>query len=80
MGQDRRDGGVFSGGFGFFQTRLGMGTYNRERKETALRQFATDKDALWGGGLRVPVGNRIAHAAAALTWGLSMPTNMGAIP
>ena len=46
-----------------------MGTYNREREATILRQFATDKDALWGGGLRVPIGNRIAHAAAALTWG-----------
>ena len=61
--------GFSLGGFGFFQTRLGMGTYNRERKATILRQFATDKDALRDGGLRVPIGNRIAHAAAALTWG-----------
>ena len=61
--------GFSLGGFGFFQTRLGMGTYNRERKATILRQFATDKDALWDSGLRVPIGNRIAHAAAALTWG-----------
>ena len=61
--------GFSLGGFGFFKTRLGMGTYNRERKATSLRQFNTDKDALRGGGLRVPIGNRIAHAAAALTWG-----------
>ena len=57
------------GGFGFFKTRLGMGAYSRERKAAILRQFTTDKDALWGGGLRVPIGNRIAHAAAALNWG-----------
>ena len=38
-------------------------------RQPFLRQFATDKDALWDGGLRVPIGNRIAHAAAALTWG-----------
>ena len=61
--------GFSLGGFGFSQARLGMGTYNRERNATILRQFSTDKDALRGGGLRVPVGNRIAHAAAALTWG-----------
>ena len=57
------------GGFGFPKTRLGIGTYNRERKATILRQFAADKDSVWGGGLRVPIGNRIAHAAEALTWG-----------
>lgn len=57
------------GGFGFFQTRLGSGAYNRERKATVLRQFATEKDALWGAGVRVPVGSRVAHAASALTWG-----------
>ena len=56
-------------GFGFFKTRLFTGAYNRKRKATAIRQFATDKDALRGGGLRVPIGNRIAHAAAALCWG-----------
>ena len=43
------------GGFGFFKTRLGVGTYNRERKATILRQFDTEKDALWGGGIRVPI-------------------------
>ena len=57
------------GCFGFCETRLRMGAYNPERKATTLRQFATDKDASWGGGLRVPIGNRIAHAAASLTWG-----------
>ena len=61
--------GFSLGGFGFFKTRLVMGTYNRERKATILRQFTTDMDALRGGGLRAPIGNRIAHAAAALTWG-----------
>ena len=46
-----------------------MGEYNRERKESILRQFNTDKDALRVGGLRVPIGSLIAHAAASLTWG-----------
>ena len=46
-----------------------MGAYNRGRMATILREFNTDKDALWGGGLLVPIGNRIAHADAALTWG-----------
>lgn len=46
-----------------------MGTYNRERKAAILRQFNTDKGSLRGADLLVPIGNRIAHAAAALTWG-----------
>ena len=60
-------------GFGFFKTRLGMGTYNRERNATILRKFNSGKEALRGSVLRVPIGNRIAHAAAALTWGTSHP-------
>ena len=55
-----------------------MGTYNRERKATTIRQFTTDKDPLWAGGLRVPIGHRIAHAAAALTWcTINMHTRRG---
>ena len=61
------------GGFGFPKTRMGVATYSRGRKSTILRQFNTDKDALWGGGIRVPIGNRIARAAAALTWGTLNP-------
>ena len=45
-----------------------MGTYNRERKAAILRHLNNYKDALWGVGFRAPIGNRIAHAAAALTW------------
>ena len=69
--------GFSMGGFGFFKTRLGMGAYNRERKATILRQFIADKDALWGGGLRFPIGNRVAHASAALTWGAMNPDKPG---
>lgn len=57
------------GGFGFFNTRLGMGTYNLGRKTTIPRRYDTAKDALWGAGLRAPIGNRIARDAAALTLG-----------
>ena len=56
-------------GFGFFKTSLGTGTYKRERKASSLRQGITDKDRFWDKGLRVPIGNRVAHASAALTWG-----------
>ena len=69
--------GFSLGGFGFFKTRLGMGTYNRERKADILRKFTTDKDALWGGGLRGPIGNRISHDAAALTWGTANTYKLG---
>ena len=58
----------FPWGFGFFETRSAMGAYNRERKAAILRKFTNDKDAIWGGGLRVPIGNRISHDAASLTW------------
>ena len=57
------------GGFGYFRMRLGTGTYNRERKPTIMRQFSTVGDALWGAGLRAPIGNRISHSASDLTWG-----------
>ena len=62
-------------GFGFFTCKLGIGTNNRERKATALRQSALDRDALWGNGIRVPLGNRICHGSAALTWGCLQDTN-----
>ena len=57
------------GGFVFFQTRMRRGKYNREREETVLRQFSTDKDAMRDFCARAPAANRIAHDAAALTWG-----------
>ena len=56
-------------GFGFPTCRIGDGAYNRERMSTILRQSATDRDALWDSGTRVPTGNRFSHASAALTWG-----------
>ena len=34
-------------GFGFFETKLGTGTYNREKKASVIRQSQTDKDWLW---------------------------------
>ena len=50
-----------------------MGTLNRERKATIFRQYNTDKDALREGCLRVPIGNRVALSASALTWGALNP-------
>ena len=55
---------------------IGAGTYSRERKNTTLRQATTDRDALWGIGIRVPLGNRFCHAGAALTWGNLHDTNV----
>ena len=49
-------------------TRLTMEAYSRDRTATTQREFATDKDAIWGGCCRAPIGNRIAHAADALIW------------
>ena len=72
--------GFSLGGFGFFSARLGVGAYNRERKATILRQFVTEKDSLRIVGLRPPIGIRIGHDAAALTWGIpSLRINMGAL-
>ena len=56
-------------GFGFLTTSLGTGAYKRERKSSSLRQGITDKDRFWDSGLRVPIGNRVAHASASLSWG-----------
>ena len=64
-------------GFGFSKTRLGLETCNRDQKATISRQFETDKDTLWGGGLRAPIGNRVARAAASLTWGTLTPDRHG---
>ena len=36
----------------------------------------TDRDRLWDGGMRVPVGNRIAYGAAAMLWGTISPDNV----
>lgn len=55
------------GGFWFPHPRLGMGAYNRERKATAMRKFPPKKHTLRHIGPRVPIGNRIGRAAAALT-------------
>ena len=35
-------------GFGFFETKLARGTYNREKKAFVLRQGNVDKDLLFG--------------------------------
>ena len=56
-------------GFGFFETKLGTGTYNREKKARILRQGQTDKDWLWGNGLRVPISTRFAQGGSSLSWG-----------
>ena len=69
MGATRRNGQFLLGGFGFLQTLLGMWGYNGERNETTSLQSAAEKDALWDSGFRGPIGNRISHAEAALTWG-----------
>ena len=60
-----------------FQNTCGAGTYSRGRKAGISSQFKTDKEALWGGGLRAPVGNRFAHASSALTWGAINPDKPG---
>ena len=65
------------GGFGFPSARLGVGAYNRGRKAIIPREFDTEKNALWSAGLRAPIGNRIAHAAAALTYGTLPPGKPG---
>lgn len=45
-------------------SRLGVGAYNREQRATILRLFGTEKDSMWGAGLRAPIGNRIAHSSS----------------
>ena len=57
-------------GFGVFKTSLGAGAYKLEREASSLRHGITDKDRFWGKGLRVPIGNRVAKASGALTWGV----------
>ena len=53
-------------GFDFSTTPLCTGTYKREREVFFLRQGIEDKDRFGGKGLRVPIGNRVAHASDAL--------------
>ena len=48
---------------------MAVGVYNKERKATLQRQGLTERDRLWDQGVRIPVGTRIAHAAATLQWG-----------
>ena len=56
-------------GFGFFETKLGTDTYNREKKARILRHGQTDKDWLWENGLRVPISTRFAVGGASINWG-----------
>ena len=63
-------------GFGFPDRKIGTGTYNRDRKADVLRQPATDRDALWGAGIRVPIGDRFSRASASLTWGCLQESNV----
>ena len=56
-------------GFGFFQTRIGTWTYNKERKATTVRQAFAEKGRFWELGLREPKGNRVSTDCAALNWG-----------
>ena len=63
-------------GFGQFNATLGIGVFNKERRSTLIRQGLTDRDRLWGGGVRVPIGNRIAHGAAALLRGTMSAENI----
>ena len=65
------------GGFWFFGALLDVRTYNRGRKGATPRQFGAEKDARWGDGLREPIGNRVDHAAATLTWGTLTPEKPG---
>ena len=64
-------------GFGFFDVKIGTGTYNRERKATISRQSAPERDAMWDLGIRVPFGDRICFGAASLTWGTINDTSVG---
>ena len=56
-------------GFGFSQTPLGVRKYNREKKASIPRQGISDRDRFWDAGIRAPIGRRIAHASASLSWG-----------
>ena len=56
-------------GFLFFTVKMGALNYNRERRDSVLRQSLTGRDTMWGQGLRVPFGDRICHGAASLSWG-----------
>ena len=55
--------------FGFPKTTVSSGNYNRQAKSCIIRQRHTDKDALWGNGLRAPIGARVGRAGSALNWG-----------
>ena len=62
-------------GFGFFTTTVGAGAYNRGEKSTVPRQSITDRDALRGMGIRVPMGDRFRHASASLQRGCLHESN-----
>ena len=63
-------------GFGQFNAVLAVGVYNKERKASLLRQGLTERDRLWDRGIRVPIGNRIAHGAATMCWGSMTSENV----
>ena len=50
--------------FGQFGGPLAIGVYIMERSATLRRQGKTERDRLWGKGIRAPIGARIAHAAS----------------
>ena len=56
-------------GFGFFETSLVTCTYNRAKNASIIRQGVTDKDRYWDSGLRAPIGDRVSHDGAALSFG-----------
>ena len=63
-------------GSGLCARKVGTGTYNRERKSTVFRQDITDRDSLWGPGIRAPPRGLFSNASAALTWGCLQASNV----
>ena len=49
--------------FGLRTAFLGIGVYNKERMASTLRQGLTERGRMWGIGVRVPIGDRIAHGS-----------------
>lgn len=55
--------------FWILRNPLCRGEYDSELNPSILRHVVADKDMRRGDGIRVPIGNRGAHAGAALAWG-----------